>query len=161
MMESDQNKMEQSLNSKMDMLCLEREDTLYILRNGNIGELESQSEYYKGILGEIRDMQRAVKKAKLSDSVPLEEIKEWDKKITERKREEEELYYDMIKVLEDHQSEERELELEKLKLSSRAKDASVAPAPEQHARMPKLDHEISGNSSWLVSILESVRGGNR
>ena len=129
---------EQILNRKLDMLCLEREDTIYTIRSGAMGDIESQAEYYKNTLEEIRDLQRGIKQAKLAESVSLEEIQEWNKGITERKRAEENLYYEMKKIIEDHVNEERDFEFEKLKLSNTSKKDSTGPSHEQHARLPKL-----------------------
>ena len=94
----DAEEIEQLLTNKLDLLCLEREDTQYILRNGTVNEVRNQIQYYEQLLNETRDLQRSAKRAKLTDGITVEEIKEWNKEITERNRSEEELYYDMAKV---------------------------------------------------------------
>ena len=128
------------LTNKLDLLCLEREDTQYILRNGNVNEVRNQIQYYEQLLNETRDLQRSAKRAKLTDGISVEEIKEWDKEITERKRSEEELYYDMAKVLDDYANEEREIaEAQAARyVPAQAPTAVAAPVTQQHARMPKL-----------------------
>ena len=83
----DMHEIEQLLTRKLDMLCLEREDTLHILRNGNVNEVENQAKYYKKSLDEIKELQRDAKKAKLDEGVTLAGIKEWNKEVvTERKK---------------------------------------------------------------------------
>ena len=69
-------------------------------------------------------LQREAKQLKLDEDLSLEEIKLWYEEVTSRKRAEEGLYYDLIKVLEKFSHEEkreeefiRKLEFEKLKLS--------------------------------------------
>ena len=107
-----------NLQSKLDLLSLERDDTEFILQNGNVSEVKNQITYYEDSLNEIRNLQREVKRAKISAGEPLQAIKEWDMEITERKRSEEELYHSMAKVLDDYENAERHYEVEKLKLSS-------------------------------------------
>ena len=133
-----------NLQSKLDLLSLERDDTEFILQNGNVSEVKNQITYYEDSLNEIRNLQREVKRAKISAGEPLQAIKEWDMEITERKRSEEELYHSMAKVLDDYENAERHYEVEKLKLSSGRREEAAGrhvPPPaaqEQHARMPKL-----------------------
>ena len=135
----DAEEIEQLLTNKLDLLCLEREDTQYILRNGNVNEVRNQIQYYEQLLNETRDLQRSAKRAKLTDGITVEEIKEWDKEITERKRSEEELYYDMAKVLDDYANEEREIaEAQAARYVPAQAPTVAAPVTQQHARMPKL-----------------------
>ena len=133
-----------NLQSKLDLLSLERDDTEFILQSGNVNEVKNQIAYYEDSLNEIRNLQREVKRAKISAGEPLQAIKEWDMEITERKRSEEELYHSMAKVLDNYENAERHYEVEKLKLSSGRREEAAGrhvPPPaaqEQHARMPKL-----------------------
>ena len=62
----DAEEIEQLLTNKLDLLCLEREDTQYILRNGNVNEVRNQIQYYEQLLNETRDLQRSAKRAKLA-----------------------------------------------------------------------------------------------
>ena len=131
------------LENKLKLLTLEREDTLYMLKNANIKEIKVQADFYEQTLGEIRSLQREVKQAKIKQDISVDEIKTWDHEVTTLKREEEELYYDLLKVVEDYSNEEKreeeylcKLELEKLKLSqNHNKHKEVVT---EQVRLPKL-----------------------
>ena len=118
---------ERILDEKLKILILEREDTLYILRNANINQISTQAKFYEEQLDEIRDLLREVKREKVREGEPLAEIKKWDEEYREMKRQEDEIYNHLVKAMDEYSNEEkreeehlRSLELEKLKLTAQA-----------------------------------------
>ena len=80
------------------------------MRNSNLNERRNQAEFYEQTLNDIRILQRRTKQLKLSQEVSLIEIKVCDQEITKHKRELEELYYDLVKVLDDYSNENKSKE---------------------------------------------------
>ena len=46
------------IEEKLKILILERDDTLYVLRNANYNEISEQMKFYEENLNEIRNLQR-------------------------------------------------------------------------------------------------------
>ena len=131
------------IEEKLKLLILERDDTLYILRNENIGEINNQAKFYEESLNEIRSLQRQAKREKVQQGVPLAEIKKWDDDFTAIKRNEEELYYDLLEKLKLNDKEVQEEHASREFRAAQVAYASQASHParagtEKSVRLPKL-----------------------
>ena len=104
----EQKSFDDSIEEKLKLLILERDDTLHILRNNNIKEINDQTKFYEETLNEIRTLQRQAKRDKVRNGVPLAEIKKWDEDFTAIKRNEEELYHDLLEKLKVNVREEEQ-----------------------------------------------------
>ena len=101
-MSDTEKKTDELITEKLTLLLLERDDTLYILRNANINEISSQAKYYEEILNEVRELQRKSKRDKVSEGQPLADIQQWDKQVRDLKQSEEDLYHEMTKVIDEY-----------------------------------------------------------
>ena len=148
-----------SIEEKLKLLILERDDTLYILQNDNIGEISTQAKFYEETLNEIRTLQRKAKREKVQQGIPLAEIKQWDEEFTAVKRNEEELYYDMLEKLKLNDQEERASRAAEavVQVSHGARGQPATKSYREECSPPQTHHnEVSGNPFGLVPILESV-----
>ena len=147
-MDGKENQISKDLEQKLVILALEKEDTIFMLRNGTVSELKEQADFYETSLHEIRTLQRECKRQMVVDGVSLQEVKDWDLNIIAQKREVENVYYEVTKAMEAFQDDEKReqedslrLELEKLKLSQNVRPAppvSAAVTPKVLAHVPKL-----------------------
>ena len=122
----EQKSVDDSIEEKLKLLILERDDTLHILRNNNIKEINDQTKFYEETLNEIRTLQRQAKRDKVRNGVPLAEIKKWDEDFTAIKRNEEEIYYDLLERIkvnareEEEKQESREMRAAQVALASQS-----------------------------------------
>ena len=135
--------LDREITEKLNLLMLERDDTLYMIQNSTKHDLQEQAEFYDKEFKEIRDLTRKSKQDKIHRGIHIDEIKEWDEGIRKQKRTEEEVYQELRNVLDEiAQDEKREieqdkqLELEKLKLT--AQPATPAVRNENTMKLPKL-----------------------
>ena len=135
--------LDQEITEKLNLLMLERDDTLYMIQNSTKHDLQEQAEFYDKEFKEIRDLTRKSKQDKIHRGIHIDEIKEWDEGIRKQKRKEEEVYQELRNVLDEiAQDEKREieqdkqLELEKLKLTAQPTTPTVRN--ENTMKLPKL-----------------------
>ena len=127
----EQKSVDDSIEEKLKLLILERDDTLHILRNDNITEINAQTKFYEETLNEIRTLQRQAKRDKVRNGVSLPEIKKWDEDFTAIKRNEEELYYDLLEKLKVNAREEEQKQESR---EARAAQVAFAAQSSQHTR---------------------------
>ena len=139
----EQKSVDDSIEEKLKLLILERDDTLHILRNDNLNEIKAQTKFYEETLNEIRTLQRQAKRDKVQNGTPLAEIKKWDEEFTAIKRNEEELYYDLLERLkinakeEEEKQESREARAAQVAFSSQPARTRTT-STEKSVRLPKL-----------------------
>ena len=77
--------LEEKLDYQLNILNLEREESLNILKHINVNCLKDQISLYEDQLSECLKMQREVRRLKLKEKTSMEEIKTYENQISNRR----------------------------------------------------------------------------